>query len=243
MAKKKKQKLRIDRVMIVVVVVIGVLFGVYKGVTFVSAQLIHLFDSSKASSAPSVPEHQYDGIVVLDPGHGGMDAGAKRGTLYEKNISMTTAKAIGDVLEKENIKVVYSRTIDTALHDDKATDLRMRAELSAKNKANYFVSIHVNAFDKSNDVSGFEIYTKDENSQVFANTIASEIEKLKYSVNRGLQDGSSLAVLRQNTVPAILIELGYINGKDYTYLNDDDKLNKMGEAIAQGILSQIHTKK
>ncbi|MFR7592143.1 MAG: N-acetylmuramoyl-L-alanine amidase family protein [Longibaculum sp.] len=241
MAKKKKKKLRIDRVIIAAVAVIVVLFGVYKGISFVVSQVMALFNGVSENVAPVV-EHQYDGVVVLDPGHGGMDAGAKRGKLYEKNIALTTVQAIGKRLEKENIRVIYSRTSDTALHDDKATDLKMRADLSAKYKANYFVSIHVNDFDKSNDVTGYEIYTKDEVSRALATSISQSIDQLKYSKFRGLQDGKTLAVLRQNTVPSVLVEIGYIKGKDFNYLNDNQKLEKLGDKIAEGILSQIHKK-
>lgn len=231
-----------DRVILVGVIGIALLFGLYKGVGFVASQIMSLLSISQASSDSVTPEHIYDGVVVLDPGHGGMDAGAKKGTLYEKNISLTTAQAIGKSLEKENIKVVYTRTTDKALHEDKATDLQLRADMSATNKANYYISIHVNDFDKSNDVSGFEVYTKDDKSRQLASSISTYIEKLNYSKNRGLQDGSGLAVLRGNTVPSVLVELGYINGKDYNYLNNDEKLGKIGEAIAQGIVEQLKNK-
>ncbi|WP_044600129.1 N-acetylmuramoyl-L-alanine amidase family protein [Candidatus Stoquefichus massiliensis] len=237
--KKKKLKLRVDRVMIAAVVVLALLFGIYKSVSYVGGKILSFLNSTPHSVVEAKTEKKYRATVVLDPGHGGLDVGANSGKLYEKNISLTTVKAIGEALEKENIKPVYTRTTDEALHEDKTTDLNMRAQMSLDHSATYFVSIHVNDFDKSNDVTGFEVYTKDKESETLANTISQQIEKLNYSQNRGLQDGSSLVVLKNNTVPSVLVELGYINGPDYKYLNDEAKLQQIGEAISKGIIELI----
>lgn len=51
-----------------------------------------------------------------------------------------------------------------------------------------------------------------------------------------------MVVLKANTVPSILVELGYIKGKDYNYLSDNQKLEQIGEAIAKGIVDQVHKK-
>ena len=75
-----------------------------------------------------------------------------------------------------------------------------------------------------------------------ATSVGTYIEKLNYSKNRGIQDGKSLVVLKANTVPSILVELGYIKGKDYNYLSDNQKLEQIGEAIAKGIVDQVHKK-
>lgn len=236
--KKKKLKLRVDRVMIAAVAVLVIMFGLYKGVTYVGG-VVFSFLSSPQSTVEAKVGKKYLATVVLDPGHGGLDAGANSGKLYEKNISLTTAKAIGEALEKENIKAVYTRTTDEALHEDKTTDLNMRAQMSQKNNALYFVSIHVNDYDKSNDVTGFEVYTKNKESETLATTISQQIEKLSYSKNRGLQDGSSLLVLKNNSVPSVLVELGYIHGPDFQYLNDNTKLEQLGKAISKGIIELI----
>lgn len=241
MAKKKKLKLRIDRVILVAVIGIALVFGIVKGISFATMTVMGFFEKPNDTTT-STNDPQYKGVVILDPGHGGYDVGANRGTLYEKDISLTTAKEIAKKLEEKNIKAILTRTTDTALHDDKITDLKMRADFSVQHKADYFVSIHVNSFDKSNDVTGFEVYTKNESSQPLASSIGTYIEKLNYSKNRGLQDGGTLAVLRDNTVPSVLIELGYIKGKDFNYLNDNQKLAQIGDAIAEGISQQINQK-
>lgn len=230
----KKKKIRKDRIVIAAIALFVVVLGIYKGCSF-------LFGKALAFFSQSEEEHVYAATVVLDPGHGGNDVGAMNGQLYEKDITLKVAKAIGSQLESQNVKVVYTRTTDTALDSDKQTDLRMRAQTSTKNNADYFVSLHVNDYeDKNATVTGFEIYAKDSDGEALANSIGACLEELNYSKNRGIQDGSELAVIRQNTVPAVLVELGYINGLDISYLKDDDKLTMLGKTIARGIMTRIN---
>lgn len=243
--KKKKLKLRIDRVIITLIVVIALVFGIYKGISFAVKQIQSLFHKEEVTqrepeTPTKEPEKTYIATVVIDPGHGGWDGGANRDGVYEKDIVLKVSQAMSEVLENANIKAVFTRTSDEALADDKVTDLKLRAQASANNQANYFVSIHVNDFENSTDVSGFEVYTKDDNSKALAQAISQKLEALNYSQNRGIVDGHSLAVLRDNTVASVLVEMGYINGNDFNYLSDDAKLKIMGEEIAKGIVEMIN---
>lgn len=232
----KKKKIRKNRVIIASVVLLVAIVGIFKGCSFLINQAVAFFKQTEEKN-----EHVYAATVVLDPGHGGKDVGAMRGTLYEKDITLKVAKAVGEALEKQNVKVVYTREDDTPLDEDKQTDLKMRAEMSQQNNADYFVSLHVNDYeDTTVSVTGFEIYVKDDAGTSLATSIAQCLEELNYSKNRGIQDGSELAVIRQNTVPAVLVELGYIKGKDIGYLNNDDKLSMMGKTIARGIMNKVN---
>lgn len=208
--------------MIVFILILVLIFGVYKKLTTITVR------------------HYDTNIVILDAGHGDSDSGAVKGKYKEKDINLKVVKMIGKRLKKEGIKVIYTRNSDQRLDNEKFEDLKLRAQMSKKNKARYFVSIHVNDYVKSNDVSGFEIYT---NKDKYADTLASEIgfqmEKLNYSDNRGIKDGRHLRVLRLNEVPAILIELGYINGKDIQYLTNNKKLETLSKAISQGIIERM----
>lgn len=242
--KQKKRRLRIDRVIIAVVVMILLIFGIYKGISFVVEQLSgsHTTDVDKKEDDNNENNgKQYLATVIIDPGHGGYDGGSNREGVYEKNISLTTAKAVAEKLEEANIKAVLTRSSDEALGDNKVTDLQKRVDMSAENNAKYFISIHVNDFENRSDISGFEIYIKDENSKQLATSISKQIETLNYSKNRGLVDGKSLAVLRDNTVPSVLVELGFINNEnDFSFLKDDKKLQNIGESIAKGIIESIN---
>ncbi len=81
--------------------------------------------------------------VVIDPGHGGKHPGAisKDRKLQEKEITLSVALQLGELIQKKypKIKVIYTRTTD------KYVDLNVRAEIANKNKADLFISIHVNS--------------------------------------------------------------------------------------------------
>ena len=85
--------------------------------------------------------------VVLDPGHGGHDAGcvSKDGKTYEKNLTLSIARQVGNKIKAAypDVKVIYTRTTD------KFIPLNERAEIANRNKADLFISIHINAVDSS----------------------------------------------------------------------------------------------
>lgn len=243
---RKKKKLRVERVIIVCVIALVIGFGLYKGITWAFQSITSLLtpDVQEEVVEPEIEKPKnYIATVVIDPGHGDWDPGANVGNVLEKDISLTTSKAIEQALDEANIKAVLTRETDISLSDNKIDDLKKRAAKSAENNANYFVSIHVNSFDESDEVSGFEIYKKNDESHSLAQNIGKNIETLNYSKNRGILDGGkSLQVLRDNTVPSVLIELGYLNNdNDYSYLSNDEKLQEMGKAIAKGIIEEVQT--
>lgn len=243
---RKKKKLRVERVIIVCVIALVIGFGLYKGITWAFQSITSLLtpDVQEEVVEPEIEKPKnYIATVVIDPGHGDWDPGANVGNVLEKDISLTTSKAIEQALDEANIKAVLTRETDISLSDNKIDDLKKRAAKSAENNANYFVSIHVNSFDESDEVSGFEIYKKNDESHSLAQNIGQNIETLNYSKNRGILDGGkSLQVLRDNMVPSVLIELGYLNNdNDYSYLSNDEKLQEMGKAIAKGIIEEVQT--
>lgn len=238
MAKKKKRRLRVDRVIFAGIIIFILLFVIYKGISFASSKIYSLFQNSELVESEIVRESPI-ATVIIDPGHGGIDAGTINNEIYEKDIALKTALLVKKELENQNVKVILTRTTDTSLSDNKINDLRLRAQFTQKYNADYFVSIHVNDYENSADITGFEIYKKDENSQGLAESIGKEIEKLDYSENRGILDGHILQVLNENVAPAVLIELGYIRGVDFEYLTNDKKIASLAKAISQGITKEV----
>lgn len=84
-------------------------------------------------------------VVVLDAGHGGKDSGAKGSKSLEKNIALSISLKVGKYVNEnlENVKVIYTRTTDVFV------PLHKRAQIANDNKADLFISIHVNANPKS----------------------------------------------------------------------------------------------
>ncbi len=93
----------------------------------------------------------YAFTLVIDPGHGGSERGAVHQNTEESVVNMAFSLALKKELLKHNIKVLLTR------ESDKETSLESRVELSNKNKADLFLSIHANSHS-SEKVRGLEIY-------------------------------------------------------------------------------------
>lgn len=168
--------------------------------------------------------------IVLDPGHGGNDIGAsgQNGTL-EKQVTLETANKIKAALEQAGAEVQLTRD------DDKYVELEERVELAAENQADLFVSIHYDAFE-TNDVGGMTSYYYHKRDQKLAECIHQHIfmEDI-YARNRGVSYGDYY-VLRENKIPAVLLELGYIsNAEDEARINSAAFQGKIATGIVGGI--------
>jgi len=91
--------------------------------------------------------------IVIDPGHGGKDPGCLKGTVYEKNIVLSVALKLGKMIQDSlpGVHVVYTRS------DDTFVELSTRAEIANRNKADLFISIHINA-TRSTQAHGTETF-------------------------------------------------------------------------------------
>lgn len=186
------------------------------------------------------PRDIYKNIVVLDAGHGGTDPGAIRKlngvTINEKDINFKimyerTQKYFNT--EDSEIKAYYSRYNDTKV------DLYERAAFAEKVGADLFVSLHMNA-NNSSSPYGTEVYYTGSNkaktksglnsktlATIFLNSLTSKLGTHK----RYIAD-KSLAVCRANTVPAVLIELGFMsNPNDLALMTDEDFQEETAKAI------------
>ena len=93
--------------------------------------------------------------LVIDAGHGGHDTGAVGAISKEKNLTLKFALAFGRLVEENcpDVKVVYTRKTD------RFVELYRRAEIANQNKADLFISIHINALPKGRVARGFQTYT------------------------------------------------------------------------------------
>lgn len=176
-------------------------------------------------------DHSNDGkkLVVIDAGHGGSDPGAISVTKKkEKDFNLAVALKAQKLLQNDpNIEVVMTRDSDTY------PTLQERAKLANSMKADIFISIHANS--GSATASGVETYYTRSESLALANVMH------KYLVqSSGLNDRKvrtkSLHVTRETTMPAVLLECGYLsNSKDNALLYTEDFQNSVAEGIAEGI--------
>lgn len=177
-------------------------------------------------------------IIVLDAGHGGKDAGAVKGKLYEKDIVLKVVKLIKQYLEK----TYTGATIKLTRSSDVFLSLSERARRANDLKASVFVSVHVNA----GGGTGFESYKYPSSSSKFQNAVHGRIKKVlekRRFTDRG-KKSANLAVVRETRMPALLTELGFIDrDSDRKLLEDDAFLQEMAEAHGDGIADYLNLKK
>ncbi|MFL0195419.1 cell wall-binding repeat-containing protein [Clostridium sp. WILCCON 0269] len=203
-----------------------------------------LFTTTSVPSEASSPSTTSSSIIIcIDPGHGGYDSGAvgPTGTL-EKNVTLAVALKVGKILESNNVQVIYTRTSDNVpWPSDVAEDLQMRCDISNNSGANYFVCIHANSADDPT-VGGTETYYFDGSTagEKLAQSIQEELVKTTGLQDRGIKT-ADYYVLKNTNSPAILTELAFIsNPKEEALLASDNFQNECAQAIAAGIMENIH---
>ena len=172
--------------------------------------------------------------VILDAGHGGDDPGAVYYGRQEKVDNLNLALAVGDILAKNGVDVVYTRVNDTF-----QTPFE-KAEIANRSGADYFVSLHRNAMPVPGPASGAEtlVYSDADVPALMARNINRSLERAGFA-NLGVIERPGLVVLRKTQMPAVLVEVGFIdNEADNRFF--DQNFQGITQAIATGILETIH---
>ncbi|MEM7590008.1 MAG: N-acetylmuramoyl-L-alanine amidase [Cyanobacteria bacterium P01_A01_bin.83] len=172
--------------------------------------------------------------VIIDPGHGGKDPGTIGiAGFQEKDVVLPISMDVAQILRKQNIEVIMTRETDNFI------SLEGRTNLANDVDADLFVSIHANAINLSRpDVNGLETYYYKSGRRL--------AEVIHYSIlngvnidNRGIRR-ARFYVLRHSTMPAVLVEVGFLTGAvDSSRLKDPNHRRQMAEAIARGIVQYI----
>ena len=171
--------------------------------------------------------------IVLDAGHGGSDFGATYLGRMEKDDNLRLTMAVGNILQNARQNVIYIRTGDVY-----ETPSQKAQEANAAN-ADYFVSIHRNSRPYDNQYTGIEslVYNRYGTAAKMAENINRQLEDIGF-VNQGVNERTNLAVLRQTNMPAVLVEVGFIN-TDRDNMLFDSRFNEIAQAIADGILMSV----
>lgn len=171
--------------------------------------------------------------IALDAGHGGSDPGAVYKGRQEKDDTLDLTLAVGDILKKNGIDVYYTRTTDEyETPFKKATDAN-------NSDADLFVSIHRNSSENTNQYSGVEtlVYSDTGLKAEVARNINNQLEDAGFK-NLGVDERKNLVVLKRTKMPAVLVEVGFINNDKDNYLFDEE-FDSIAQAIADGILESI----
>jgi len=186
-------------------------------------------------SSPSWPSRTGPSLVVIDPGHGGRDPGAISYLgHYEKDIVLQISRRLATILQQRGIQVIMTRQGDTFI------ELEERAAIANQAGANLFVSIHA---DSHNDRmhQGFTLYiarSASEASRRFGRSFENTLSMTGIP-SKGLRT-ADYRVLVQTSVPAVLVETGFLSSpSEAALLLDGNHQERIAAAIADGIINAL----
>lgn len=171
--------------------------------------------------------------IMLDAGHGGRDVGASYMGRQEKDDTLNLVFAIGEILQNNGIDVEYTRTTDVY------ESPYQKALEANEADVDYFVSIHRNSSEEANRFMGVQslVYDLSGVKYEMAQNINLQLETVGF-VDLGIKARPNLVVLKRTDMPAVLVEVGFINSDADNELFDQN-FNDIAQAIAQGILETL----
>lgn len=184
-------------------------------------------------------------VIYLDAGHGGLDVGAIKGNIYEKNINLEIVKKLANKLGDKGAIVYLTRDGDYDLaninqKNRKRSDLSKRAKLINESNANLYISIHLNSTIQSN-WRGLQIFYNsiNEENYNFAKVMNDTLSS-KMSTVREIKKDNNYYMYKQINVTGILIEAGFIsNPEDLYLLKKDSYQDKLTTWITEGVIKYL----
>jgi N-acetylmuramoyl-L-alanine amidase len=172
--------------------------------------------------------------IVLDAGHGGKDPGAQRGGVAEKALTLGIIRRLNSRLRNLSFNPILTRSGDTY------PTLADRVRITQDSQAKIFVSIHINCIDGNrSDINGIETYYSHPNSARLAYILHRNILAKTGATDRRVRI-RRLYVTNQNTVPAVLLEVGYLsNPEERKKLRQSAYQDLIAEAITRGLLEYL----
>lgn len=172
-------------------------------------------------------------VIIVDPGHGGMDGGCAFAGVLEKDINREIADKVADKLQERGYRVVLARK------EDELVDKADRIEKANRQNARLYVSIHQNSYE-DNSVSGIETWYDNNdgtgNGKRLAALIQQETVKASGAVDRGLASDPEMCVTSKGRMPSCLIETGFLsNQTERNKLGSEEYQDQIAEGIVNGI--------
>lgn len=184
--------------------------------------------------------------ILVDPGHGGYDGGARArdsGT-WEKHINLAVAKQVEKALIAQGAAVVMTRTVDEDLCTDarpanktmKREDMENRVALAVEAKVDMVLSIHMNEY-RNRAESGPQVFYREGSDS--GRLLAGAMQEALIAGLAPRKERAALAgdyFILQLEVPSVLIECGFIsNAAEEKLLLSAEYQEKLGQAVAAGV--------
>lgn len=216
------------------ILIIILLFSIIGTILFFS-------DSNKSIETFSIPTANK--VIIIDPGHGGIDAGASSGNLKEKDVNLDIALRLQKLIEANEGIAILTRAEDVSTADknrdktltQKKSDLNERRNMIEKYNADIFVSLHMNKFSDKKYRGAQIFYSDNDESKKLAEIIQNQFKNIvDKSNNRKIKNGNNIFVLKNNKIPSVLIECGFLS-------NESEKKNFEFDTYRQKVAWTIFT--
>ncbi|MBE5927444.1 MAG: N-acetylmuramoyl-L-alanine amidase [Lachnospiraceae bacterium] len=178
-------------------------------------------------------------LIIIDPGHGGYDVGAENGMIYEKDINLSIANYVCDILVKQGYIPILTR------NEDVFVSVEDRADFVNNTMPKLFISIHCND-NADSSAEGTEVLynikdTESEyNSKWLSEIMLDNIISSTGTRKRDLLVGNSIHIVRSSKVPVALLELGFMSNEgDLALLNSNQGQKRFAQGIADGIIEAM----
>ncbi len=188
--------------------------------------------------------------IVIDPGHGGIDAGAKgRSGVMEKDVVLDIGLRLADLFNRAAVYTVLTRNTDDGLIEPgnrshanwKRLDLEGRIALATEHNADIYVSIHANSFPEQVWSGAQTFYhSKSDDAKELAIAIQKELVSRLGPNLRKAKTGDDYFVLRKSTMPAVIVEVGFLsNPREEALLAQADYRKQVAEAVFYGTVNYL----
>lgn len=219
------------------------LFGIFAAI---------LWQGSAVNASKNISLEQGGGpVLVIDPGHGGMDGGAVSadGTA-EAQINLAIGLRMEELAKLLGVETDMTRREDVDLHDESAGTIRQKKSSDLKNRAaqangvpgGILISLHQNSLPQVPSVHGAQVfYAETEGSQALAEIVQAALNgTINDRAKEAKPAGSGVYLLKNAKVPAILVECGFLsNGDETALLKTERHQTRLALTILASVLSYL----
>lgn len=181
--------------------------------------------------------------IVVDPGHGGSNPGAVDNGTKEADNNLAVSLKLRDKLTRAGAKVVMTRETDRTVAPEGSSlgqELAKRVDIAETNNADMFVSVHSNS-NPDPSIYGTMTFFPSGKSSKLALEVQDNIIRETGAVDKGTSP-ATFYVLRNTTMPSILVEMGFVsNPNEAIKLRDDSYRNKIAQGIFNGIVKYFNS--
>lgn len=182
-------------------------------------------------------------VIIIDPGHGGIDGGAAFKGVIEKNVTLPISLQLRDYLQEQGALVLMTREEDVDLADERAGTVRERKRMDLVNRtkfineseADMFISIHANAFPQSKFRGAQTFYSPafKENKRA-AKLIQAELIKNLKNTTRQAKPLENVYLVKHAKKPGVLVEVGFLS-------NDQERMDLQNNVYQDDLALSIYT--